>query len=75
MEILNQAIISCDLMMLPENDLKEIRKDIDSIAHKLTRLSDAQRKKDNQWLFTWSMSLESLTFATCSVALFRKFSI
>ena len=48
MELLNQAIISCDLIMLPEDDLKDIRKDIDSIAHKLTRLSDAQRKKENQ---------------------------
>ena len=48
MELLNQGIISCDLMMLPESDLMDIRKDIDSIAHKLTRLSDAQRKKESQ---------------------------
>jgi len=46
MELLNQAIISGDLMMLPEDDLKEVRKEVDSIAHKLTRLSDAQRGKD-----------------------------
>lgn len=46
MELLNQAIISCDLMMLPEDDLSAIRKEVDSIAHKLTRLSDAQRKKE-----------------------------
>ncbi len=45
MELLNQAIISCDLMMLPEEDLKDVRLSIDGIAHKLTRLSDAQRKK------------------------------
>ena len=47
MELLNQAIISCDLEMLMEGDLKNIRMDIDGIAHKLTRLSDAQRNKDN----------------------------
>ena len=46
MELLNQAIISCDLMLLPEDDLISIRKEVDSIAHKLTRLSDAQRKKE-----------------------------
>ena len=46
MELLNQAIISCDLMFLPEDDLIAIRKEVDSIAHKLTRLSDAQRKKE-----------------------------
>ena len=45
MELLNQAIISCDLMMLAEEDLKDIRLSIDGIAHKLSRLSDAQRKK------------------------------
>jgi four helix bundle protein len=45
MELLNQAIISGDLMMLTEEELKDIRLDIDSIAHKLTRLSDAQRRK------------------------------
>ena len=48
MELLNQCIISCDLLMLHEDHLKDIRMDIDSIAHKLTRLSDAQRKKENQ---------------------------
>jgi four helix bundle protein len=47
MELLNQAIISCDLEMLLEDDLRDMRKDVDSIAHKLTRLSDAQRKKEN----------------------------
>ena len=46
MEILNQAIISCDLEMLMEDDLKHVRIDIDGIAHKLTRLSDAQRNKE-----------------------------
>jgi hypothetical protein len=45
MELLNQAIISSDLFMLPESELMDLRKDIDSIAHKLSRLSDAQRKK------------------------------
>jgi hypothetical protein len=48
MELLNQAIISNDLMMLSEDSLKDVRNDIDSIAHKLTRLSDAQRRKENQ---------------------------
>ena len=46
MELLNQAIISCDLEMLMEGDLKNIRLDIDSIAYKLTRLGDAQRNKE-----------------------------
>jgi len=47
LELLNQAIISCDLEMLMEGDLKNIRLDIDSIAYKLTRLSDAQRKRED----------------------------
>jgi four helix bundle protein len=46
MELLNQLIISCDLLMLTDEHLKEVRIDIDGIAHKLTRLSDAQRKKE-----------------------------
>ena len=45
MELLNQAIISCDLMMLPENELMDIRVDIDGVSYKLSRLRDAQLNK------------------------------
>ena len=45
MELLNQAIVSADLKMLLVDGLMDIRLDIDSIAHKLTRLTKSQRNK------------------------------
>jgi four helix bundle protein len=48
MELLNQLIISGDLEMLSQEQLKDCRVEIDGIAHKLTRLSDAQRKKEDK---------------------------
>ena len=47
MELLNQMIISADLEMLSADDLKDCRLVVDGIAHKLTRLSDAQRRKND----------------------------
>lgn len=47
MELLNQAIISGDLLMLQLEDLIDVRNDVDSIAFKLNRLSEAQRSKEN----------------------------
>ena len=48
MELLNQAIISADLEMLLAENLVDIRLDIDSIAHKLTRLTQSQRNKEGR---------------------------
>ncbi len=51
MELLNQLILSCDLMFLREEYLLSIREDIDSISYKLTRLSDSNRNK-TEWMFS-----------------------
>ena len=42
MELLNQLIISCDLMFLKEEYLNAFREDIDTISYKLTRLRDSK---------------------------------